>query len=377
MAYSSSEQIVIIEKQIEKVKQLIAKHYLSLGVSVALFVKNKSFPYCSNELIDYEMSKKEYKKQLDIFNKLKNKVDIVDDCNKQICNLRILLDEKKEEEEKELSRFGAAVYEAYSNNKLSEDLKIKLDSIFNNINKTIAKYEKKANSTNVILFSAFYNNLLLNKKRELKKLFRNAAVYLRDNNLIEKIEILNKEKYLNTLNLAINSRTQLEKKIKKCENQIKLIKNEEAHSSSRVLEELKKDVKNAKESEINAAILLGKELYNTLPNDITSKEIGIKAISLIDNITLELAKIDSLEQDIVKIKNEMIITELSAQIAHERSKIKTLETEIANCNRQINKIEQKINEKRNKIIELKKKGTFEKSTLDLVTLDESDGNTEK
>ena len=50
-----------------------------------------------------------------------------------------------------------------------------------------------------------------------------------------------------------------------------------------------------------------------------------------DKITLDLAKIDSLEQDIVKLNNEIVMSELSAQIAHERNKIKTLEDEILSC----------------------------------------------
>ncbi|MGD6731515.1 MAG: hypothetical protein ACPKMZ_10650 [Pleomorphochaeta sp.] len=377
MVHSSSEQIELKEKDIKKAKDLLAKKYESLGRTVALFVKDKTFSYCLNELSNYEIAKGNYERLLRKANNIKNKVDTVNDCKREIFELRKLLLEKKREEETQLSRFGAAIYEAYTNNNFDQDIINELDQIFHHINITIEKYKTKSENTSVILFSAIYEKKLKKKKKELSNLFINASLYILKNNLDSKINFINKDKYLISLKKAIKSRENLDSQILNCENRIEEIKKEDNESPNRKLEEIKREVESAKEVKINAAILLGEELYNNLPDDINSEEIGIKAISLIDNITLQLAKIESLEQDIVKLNNEIIITELSAQIAHERTKIKTLEEEILNCNKQINKIENIINQKRDKIIELKKEGTFEQSTLDLIALDESDGNTER
>lgn len=377
MVHSSSEQIELKEKDIKKAKDLLAKKYESLGRTVALFVKDKTFSYCLNELSNYEIAKGNYERLLRKANNIKNKVDTVNDCKREIFELRKLLLEKKREEETQLSRFGAAIYEAYTNNNFDQDIINELDQIFHHINITIEKYKTKSENTSVILFSAIYEKKLKKKKKELSNLFIKASLYILENNLDSKINFINKDKYLISLKKAIKSRENLDSQILNCENRIEEIKKEDNESPNRKLEEIKREVESAKEVKINAAILLGEELYNNLPDDINSEEIGIKAISLIDNITLQLAKIESLEQDIVKLNNEIIITELSAQIAHERTKIKTLEEEILNCNKQINKIENIINQKRDKIIELKKEGTFEQSTLDLIALDESDGNTER
>ncbi|MDC7250529.1 MAG: hypothetical protein PQJ49_11490 [Sphaerochaetaceae bacterium] len=377
MVHSSSEQIELKEKDIKKAKDLLAKKYESLGRTVALFVKDKTFSYCLNELSNYEIAKGNYERLLRKANNIKNKVDTVNDCKSEIFELRKLLLEKKREEETQLSRFGAAIYEAYTNNNFDQDIINELDQIFQHINITIEKYKTKSENTSVILFSAIYEKKLKKKKKELSNLFIKASLYILENNLDSKINFINKDKYLISLKKAIKSRENLDSQILNCENRIEEIKKEDNESPNRKLEEIKREVESAKEVKINAAILLGEELYNNLPDDINSEEIGIKAISLIDNITLQLAKIESLEQDIVKLNNEIIITELSAQIAHERTKIKTLEEEILNCNKQINKIENIINQKRDKIIELKKEGTFEQSTLDLIALDESDGNTER
>ncbi len=375
MAHSSSEQIELKEKDIKKAKDLLAKKYESLGRTVAFYVKDKSFSYCLNELSNYEIAKGNYERLLRKATKIKSKVDTINDCKSEIFKLRKLLLDKKKEEETQLSRFGAAIYEAYKNNNFDNNIIQELDQIFQHINIKIEKYKNKSENTSVILFAAIYEKKLKKKKKELSNLFIKASLYILDNNLDSKINFINKEKYLISLKKAIKSRKNLDSQILNCENRIEEIKQEDNESPNRKLEEINKEVESAKEVKINAAILLGEELYNNLPDDINSEEIGIKAISLIDNITLQLAKIESLEQDIVKLNNEIIITELSAQIAHERTKIKTLEEEIINCNKQINKIENIINQKRDKIIELKKEGTFEQSTLDLIALDESDGNT--
>jgi hypothetical protein len=377
MVHSSSEQIELKEKDIKKAKDLLAKKYESLGRTIAFYVKDKTFPYCINELSNYEIAKGNYERLLRKETKIKSKVDTVNDCKSEIFELRKLLLEKKREEETQLSRFGAAVYEAYTNNNFDQDIINELDQIFQHINITIEKYKTRSENTSVILLAAIYDKKLKKKKKELSNLFIKASLYILENNLDSKINFINKDKYLISLKKAIKSRENLDSQILNCENRIEEIKKEDNNSPNRQLEEIKREVESAKEFKINAAILLGEELYNNLPDDINSEEIGIKAISLIDNITLQLAKIESLEQDIVKLNNEIIITELSAQIAHERTKIKTLEEEILNCNKQINKIENIINQKRDKIIELKKEGTFEQSTLDLIALDESDGNTER
>jgi hypothetical protein len=374
MAHSYSEQIRINEKNIAQTKENLANNYKSLGKNIALFVCDNSFSYCLRELSSYEIAKGEYKRLLNKKNKLKSKVDTLDDNNNEIYYLRKSLTEQKQEEIQHLSKFGAALYEAYSNKILEQEIIKKLDPIFLITNEKITKYKEKIDKKNIVLSSAFYENILNRQRKILSNLFITAAQFIIDEKLEKQITINNSEKYIKTLQKSILKRENLEKKIESCESTTQEINDEDEQSPLRKLDEINKQVDISKAAENEAATLLGEELYMNLPNNITSKQIGPKAISLIDNITLELAKIESLEQDIVKLNNRVVITELSSQIAHERSKVTKLEDEIVNCNKQINKIDKIINIKRNKIIELKNAGTYEKSALDLITLDDTDGN---
>lgn len=370
MAYSSNEKIEIIEKEILEKTRLVNSLYKKLGENVAFYVNDKSFQYCIEELSNYEISRNEYNKLLKRKNNLKSKVEEIAECRSDVFKLRDALIEKKEEEKKELSRFGAAIYEAYSNKQLEDSLIERLDVIFDNINQKLDNAAKKRDTTNIILLSAMHDKKINTLQKSLINLFIKSAQYILDENLQDKLCLKNKDKYLKNLYEVIKKRKSLEKNIISCEERIEKIKKEDELSPDRKLEELKSELKILDDAQIEAAILLGKELYNILPDDITSIEIGVRAIAIIDEITIELAKIESLEQDIEKLNNEIFISQLSAQIAHERSKINQLQNEIKNCYSQIDKIEVIINKKRDKIIELKNAGTYEKSDVKPKILDE-------
>lgn len=377
MVQSNSKLIEIKEKEILKSKRNLAKKYQSLGETIALFVKEKPFSFCLNELATYEIAKGEYERLTNKADKIKSKVDILEDYKKQAYDLRKSLISVKNEERVDLSRFGAAIYEAYTHKKLNYNISKRLDTIFGKIDESIKKYKKRVENSSSPLVTSFNNMLLINQRKKLFNYFVDAASLIINERLEKELNINKKEEYLKSLGIIISERVVLEGKIEKFESEIEKMKSDNIHSPGQRLDEVKKEVALAKEVKLNAVILLGEELYNKLPNNITSEEIGLDAISLMDKITLDLAKIDSLEQDIVKLNNEIVITELSAQIAHERNKIKTLEDEILSCKAQISKINNIINQKRDKIIELKNEGTFEESALDLISLDESDGNTKR
>ncbi|MGD1821829.1 MAG: hypothetical protein ACPKM0_03580 [Pleomorphochaeta sp.] len=366
MAYSCSEKIEIIKKEIASETKLLNQLYKNLGENVAFYVKDQAFSFCVTELANYEISKNKYSKILLKKNSLKSKVEVINENRSEIFSLRDELLVKKEEESKELSRFGAAIYEAYVNKQLDQELVEKLDTIFNQIHRKMSNIAKKRDSTTIILLTALYEKQLDSMQKSLLNLFIESANFILKENLEDKLVLKNKDKYLNNLKVVTIQRKAIEENIKTYEKQIEEIQTEDIESPNRKLEEMKSEINTLFEAQTNSAILLGKELYKVLPDEITSKEIGKKAISLIDDITIKFALIDSLEEDIEKLNNEIFISELSAQIAHERKKIKQLNQEINNCNSQICKIEDIIKKKRDKIIELKEAGTFEKSTIDLI-----------
>ncbi len=370
MAYSSSEKIKLIEKEIALEKKRLDDVYKCLGENVAFFVKNKSFSYCVKELSDYEISRNKYFKLLKTKNNLKSRVEEIKDCKTDLFKLKEALLGKEKEESQELSKFGAAIYEAYTNNQLNENLSNKLNTVFDKVHLKMESVANKRDSSSIILFSAYHNKKLNKLQNVLFKLFIESAKIILDEKLEDQLSMKNKDKYLIDIYDIFNKKKSLEKNIKKCNEKIEELKKEDKDVPAQRLEDIQHDLKSLNDVQINAAIHLGKELYNNLPNEINSNEIGNKSISLIDEITFKLAKIESLEENIVKLNNEIFISELSAQIAHERSKIKQLEQQIDNCHSQIDKISGIINKKRDKIIELKKSGTYETSKINIKTLDE-------
>ncbi len=372
MALNYKEQIELKDEEIKNAKENLIKRYENLGKNVASFVNEKKFDYCLDELSSYEIVKDEYERLLNKQNKLLNNVDSLNDCKKNLHNLSKLLEISLDEENKELSRLGAAIYEAYSNNQLCEEINSIVEPIFKEKNNKLNKFKNINPKSNISILNSFYTSKINKHRNTLLPLFNRAASVVIKEDLLNLIKLANKDKYLNSINEAKSKTKKVEKEIEQCKNEIDTLKKVE--NPTKQLEELKKEIDVSKKSVLDAAILLGEELYNKLPNNITSQEIGALSIEIIDDITLEFAKIESLEKEKIKLNNEVIITELSAQISHERNTINKLNAEIVSCNNQIKKIEKVIEEKRLKIIELKKEGTFEKTILDLKSLDGNNAN---
>jgi len=373
MAYSFSEKIDEKNKQIKEEQKKVDINYKKLGEQVSYFLKDKPFSYCLNELSNYEISLNEYNKILKKKNKLNNKVEQISEYNNKINAIRLALNEKRIEEQKELSRYGAAIFEAYSNDKIDKDVSIKLDLIFDKIHLKLNNEAKKRDNSNIILTTAYYERRLDKMKKSLYNLFIKSAQLVIDENLESSITLKNNDNYVSSIKLIIDKRKNLENKIKEYEKNIEDLKSGNSNIHNKKLEEMQSEIKALYETQSEAALLFGKELYNNLPDEISSKEIGLQAISIIDKITVQLAYIDSLTEDIKKLNNEIQISELSSQISLERKKIERLNIEIENCNSQITKIEDIIQKKINKIIKLKDAGVYEKSKFDLKLKDESYG----
>jgi hypothetical protein len=132
-------------------------------------------------------------------------------------------------------------------------------------------------------------------------------------------------------------------------NAVAKMKDQEVDSPHRQLEQGKAlYMANEKERD-KAAFVFGKALYETLPDDISSRTVGQKAISVIDQISLHLRRISQLEKDILQLQNMIKVEELQAQIELDKQKVEHLLTQIENANRQINQVQQTIEAKRQKI----------------------------
>lgn len=372
MALNYKEQIELKDDEIKNAKENLVKRYENLGKNIASFVNEKKFDYCLDELSSYEIVKGEYERLLLKQNKLLNNVDSLNDCKKNLINLKKIFEISLEEENKELSRLGAAIYEAYSNNQLSEEINCKIEPLFKEKNNKFNKFKNINSKSNINLLNSFYASKINKQRTALLPLFKSAASFVINEDLLDLLKLVNKDKYLKSINEAKAKTKKIEIEIQQCKNEIENLKKVE--NPTKQLEELKKEIDVSQKSVLDAAVLLGEELYNKLPNNITSQEIGALSIEIIDDITLEFAKIESLEKEKIKLSNEVVITELSAQIAHERNTINKLNAEIVSCNNQIKKIEKVIEEKRLKIIELKKEGTFEKTIIELKSLDGNNAN---
>jgi predicted nucleic acid-binding Zn-ribbon protein len=118
------------------------------------------------------------------------------------------------------------------------------------------------------------------------------------------------------------------------------------------LEERSQAMKKEEKTYQKAAYSYGKALYESLPDSVHAGQIGQKAISLMDQITLHRSRIRKLEGDIKTLQNLIKVQELEAQIELENQKIDHLQAQIETFNRQIAQVHASIQLKQNKISEL-------------------------
>lgn len=358
MANNPLEIISIKKEKIKENEMDTALLYEELGRCVSEIAKYKSINYCEDLLTGYSIANGEFEKLKKTQEKFTNLAKSNTSLEKE---LRIINKNIKENDKKLKDlflRIGAASYEAYCSNTLSSELMKILYPLFDSKQKKVAGLESKLNSAKSSLKKKYYQERLKNLRFSFMEIFYQTALIIEKNDYIDLVPLKDRDSILKEYSKCKHTESELSYSLKIYKSELDALKKNGALDVKSKLEELKITVNNANESAQEAAILLGNELYEILPDDISSNEIGECAIDLIDQITLHKSVIEKLKKDIDLLKNELKIGEIKSQIDDERSNIKRLELQISSCKEKISTIEDKIEEKNKKIDVLVKEGVY-------------------
>ncbi|MGH4036606.1 MAG: hypothetical protein ACRQFF_02005 [Sphaerochaeta sp.] len=358
MANNPLELITIKKTQIEENELDTALLYEELGRTVSDIAKNKSISYCDEYLTSFSLANDEYyrlKKTQEKFTNIeKNSTSLADEIKK--INKKIRINQKEIREI--MLRFGAAAYESYSSKSLNVEIMNLLSAIFEEKQRKIEDLQQKLQRTKGQLLRTVIQNRLNSIRKSLLELFYEAAILIESNDFIDMIPMKDQRSVLSRYRDLKNTESELVYSSKILKSELEELQKKGSAEVKTKLEELKIKIEIAAEDEKNAAILLGTELYDTLPDDITSYEIGDEAINLIDQITLHKRTIEKIEKDIELLHNELKIEEIKTQIRDKKSDIERLELQIKSCTDQIENIEDSIAEKKSQIDAIVKEGVY-------------------
>lgn len=362
MLIDVKEEIVKKKDNIKKIEKDMDLIYEDLAQSVASFSKEKDFTWCEELLSSYNLSNDEYIKLKERQTQLNNQVEFLESLNKKIKNVDKKLLVLKKTLDSMLYRFGAIAFESFSStsNRESDVYKLLMPHFEESQNLMDNLQQKQLKSKNILIKKLISLKISKNRKN-LKDVFYNAALELEKKDMLNDIfTSVNNKLYEEYLSVK-KQQKKLTLKRKNYLNTIKQIEEDKKEGLDSKIQELNKEIKIAEEHTQSAAILLGKGLYEELPNQISSAQVGETSIELIDQITLHKRSLDKVNNDIKLLENELKMEEIRAQINYDKTNIDHLEKQIESCEKKIEAIELNIEKKQQQIAKLKAEGSY---TLD-------------
>jgi predicted nucleic acid-binding Zn-ribbon protein len=358
MAINPLEIIAIKKKKIKENEMDTALLCEELGRCVFDMTKFKSVNYCDALITDYSLANDEYIK----LKKTQEKFTNIDKNSKSLEKELKIINKNIKDNEKELKelllRIGAAAYEAYCSNTLPPEIMKLLYSLFDTKQQKVAYLEKKLKSSKSSIKASYYKVRLKKLRLSFIDVFYQTAILLEKNDSIDSLPLKKRTSMLNKYSKYKHTQSELIYSLKIYESELKGLKKDGSLYVKSKLEELRISVNNAHESSKDAATLLGTELYEIIPDDVTSDDIGENSINLIDQITLHKSVIENLNNDIDLLKNEIRIDKIKSQIKEENTNIERLELQIKFCKEKISTIEDTISDKKNKIDILVEEGVY-------------------
>lgn len=358
MANNPLDLIKIKKEKILENEKDTSLLYEELGRCVSEVSKTSDFSYCDELLTSFSLANEEFIKLKTKQKKYLNLEKNLDSLEKELRDVSKKIRKNENNLKQVLLKIGAASYEAYASNTLSSNimtlLSVKFEEKQNKIKKLELKYKKSKSN----FYKALIQKRLNSKRVNLLETFYEAALLLDSQDSLDSIPMIDKEKVLNNYTEIKHTQSELLYSYKIFKGERDNLKKDNVDDSKTKLDELKRLVEQAEDSSIKAAILLGSELYELLPDDITSNDIGVTAIELIDQITLHKRAIEKLNNDIELLTNELKIEEIKSQIYMDKSNIERLELQIKTCNEKIETIEANIGDKKLQIDTLVLEGVY-------------------
>jgi hypothetical protein len=346
------------QKEIEGHRNDLLALYADLGKTIATIEQVTPLGYCHDEFLAFRELESRSLEAGKAYERLKQFVMQLEDRSRKIKQIEADIKSLRIPGEKLFSRLGAIAYEAYGAETLADHLVEVCSPFFEGHCQRTKDLEKAfstasgatgASSLKAKLSVKILSSLLESQRRKVLPQFAKAGAALVKIGCEADIPGLGTKALVLEIGLFQKRQQELLEELSIHKNAVAKMKDEEVDSPHRQLEQSKiQCIAYGKERD-RAASAFGRALYDTLPPDISSRTVGQKAISLIDQISLHLRRIGQLEKDILQLQNMIKVEELQAQIELDNQKIEHLSAQIDTANRQISQVQQTIEAKRQKI----------------------------
>ena len=350
------------QKEIEGHRNDLFVLYADLGKTIAIIEQVTPLGYCHDEFLAFQKLEVRSLQAEKAYERLHQFVSQLEDRSRKIKQIENDIKSLKTPGEKLFSRLGAIAYEAYGAETLADHLLEVCSPFFEGHSQRTKALEKSFFAANegrsdasflirskARLQAQILSSLLEKQRRNVLPQFAKAGAALVDIGCEADIPGLGTKALVQEISEFRKRQQDLLEELSIHRNAVAKMKDQEVDSPHRQLEQSKNQCIAYGKDRDKVASAFGRALYEKLPADISSWTVGQKAISLIDQISLHLRRIDQLEKDILQLQNMMKIEELQAQIELDNQKIEHLNAQIDAANRQINQVRQSIEAKRQKI----------------------------
>ncbi|WP_320128031.1 hypothetical protein [uncultured Sphaerochaeta sp.] len=350
------------QKEIEGHHNDLLAFYSDLGKTVAAIEMVTPLGFCDQEYKAFLEVEARHIEARQAYERLKLYVTQLEDRSRKIKQIEADIKALQIPQKKLFARLGAIAYEAYGAQTLADHLLEVCTPFFEthcqrtkNLEKAYAKTQQQAKSSLILvrgrarISAQVLAKLLEVQRRKVLPQFAKAGAALIAIGCEGDVPGLGTENLKSELKNFLRRQEELAEELAIHKNAVAKMKDQEVDSPHRQLEQSKSQFALQGKELDKMAALFGKALYETLPVDISSKAIGKVAISLIDQISLHLRRIDQLEHDILQLQNMIKIEELQAQIELDNQKVELLNAQIETSSRQISQVELSIENKRQKI----------------------------
>ena len=326
--------------------------YADLGKSVALIEQITTLGYGNVEFKQFMEVQNRYDEAEQTYEQLKGYISQLEDRSRKIKEIEADIRFLGKRRNSLFARLGAIAYEAYGSQTLPEHLievcapffeehhlrTRKLEDTYASCRKSYGMVRKK-----LIAFALAHQ-----KQRLLPRLVQ-AGSALVSIGCEADLPGIGKEKLFHELSSFLKKERAFQKELDIHRSAVDKLRSQEKETPKGQLDLSKVQFVQIGKERDRIASQYGKVLYDTLPEGVSAEMIGATAITLMDQISLHLRRLDRLEQDILELQNMMKIEELEAQIELENQKVEHLHTQIEGCNRQIRQIQISIEGKRKMI----------------------------
>ncbi|KAF5042183.1 hypothetical protein DSECCO2_515280 [anaerobic digester metagenome] len=337
------------QKEIEQHQSDVFFLYADLGRSVALVQQISRLPYAEAEYETFCTLMDAYESAKHSYEQISGYIAQIEDRSRKIKEIEKDIRLLGKPFHKLYSQLGAIAYEAYGSQTLAEHVRQACFPMFEEHAKRTRKLENQKQSHSGLLGRKIIGLQLDLQRKILPGLLAKAGERLVSIGCEKDLPLAGRQSLLDELDGLKERRMELSQELELHQSAMAKLQSEEVQSPKARMEERANAMKQAQKAAEKAASAYGKALYETLPEQVHSDQIGQKAIQLMDQITLHRKRIKSLQREIKQLENLIQVQELEAQIELENQRIEVLRSQIDTCNRQISQIAASINEKQKRI----------------------------